>query len=665
MTVMVMAGAVPKGTEARAAPAETSVSTEKKTQPDERSDTIEDPYSDALAGLITDKMRVAKDREKADSDYNENLGNAEQSIKDMEKVRKHLDDQYTEYSDYDRLKDNRDSVDDNIDRAKSLLMETSGAVSTGEYKYGIEIAPDEYDQQKTDEKFTRIQDLSDSTKSEDLTVDKFRGFYDLSDTRKEIVKKALSEKGKISYLWGGKSLSMKTPKALDCSGFVRWVYHYVTGKNYNSMLSTSSVDSHYEQISHDDLQPGDIGMKNAEGTCYVAADGNKYSTEKAAMEENRSQNRVLKNKIRETKKDLKADIKEIKENEKSDISDIKAGKDPKPRELPEIAAQADADKDDTAGSKDKERNSRSAKTDTAGREKHLEARVLSEKKETDPDTDVVSKDTDKKKPDNEKLTEEEEQRSRIRQISETADKAELILKENARAEIKDLRSRCADENDISRQTGHIGIYAGKDKNGNDTWVHCTGGSKDTVVVTTEDEYDGFKYYYSPLDGEKNSKNQGIHTATDITEADYEVEVPDDLDYTGTKTYERYTAIRAKSSAQYRLEQIAWTDPSGFRTVQGRYLIAVGTGVTSDVGRYIDVVLENGTVIPCIVGDIKSDQHTDRKYRIMTRASRCVSEFIVDGSLIKDSIGSYGDVSYFTKSWDSPVKKFIVYKNMAM
>lgn len=39
---------------------------------------------------------------------------------------------------------------------------------------------------------------------------------------------------------------------------------------------------------------------------------------------------------------------------------------------------------------------------------------------------------------------------------------------------------------------HVGIYAGKDAQGNDVWIHCTGGSLDNVV---RNNYSGFKVYY--------------------------------------------------------------------------------------------------------------------------------------------------------------------------
>lgn len=51
---------------------------------------------------------------------------------------------------------------------------------------------------------------------------------------------------------------------------------------------------------------------------------------------------------------------------------------------------------------------------------------------------------------------------------------------------------------------HVGIYVGKDENGDDLWCHCTGGSIRTVVVN---HYDRFQHYYRilPVSSDKEAK----------------------------------------------------------------------------------------------------------------------------------------------------------------
>ena len=130
-------------------------------------------------------------------------------------------------------------------------------------------------------------------------------------------------------------------------------------------------------------------------------------------------------------------------------------------------------------------------------------------------------------------------------------------------------------------------------------------------------------------------------------------------YSGTKTWMAYTSITMKSSPQYKLQQIAYTGDMGIRMYDGRYCIAVGTGVTSNIGTYVDVVLENGTIINCIIGDIKSNAHTNSA-NLITVHSDCCSEFIVDRSSMNSAAKRMGDFSYACDEWNSRVVKFIVY-----
>ncbi len=136
---------------------------------------------------------------------------------------------------------------------------------------------------------------------------------------------------------------------------------------------------------------------------------------------------------------------------------------------------------------------------------------------------------------------------------------------------------------------------------------------------------------------------------------YDVTIPE---YKGTKTYERYTKI-SKNSKQGKLQKMAVTDKDGFRLVCGRYTIAIGSATRAYVGQYVDVILENGTVIPCIMGDQKADCDTEEN-NLITKHSQCASEFIVDEKVLKPVIGDRGDVSSIYPKWQSPVKTIRVY-----
>lgn len=129
---------------------------------------------------------------------------------------------------------------------------------------------------------------------------------------------------------------------------------------------------------------------------------------------------------------------------------------------------------------------------------------------------------------------------------------------------------------------------------------------------------------------------------------------------GFKSYMSYKCITSTGSEQYKLQkQRAYTGKYGIRQVDGRFCVALGSYFTSKIGTLFDLVLENGTVIPCILSDQKADEDTDSQ-NIVTAHNGCMSEFIVSDSL-KKSAKQQGDISYCNKKWNSPVKYVKVYK----
>ena len=128
---------------------------------------------------------------------------------------------------------------------------------------------------------------------------------------------------------------------------------------------------------------------------------------------------------------------------------------------------------------------------------------------------------------------------------------------------------------------------------------------------------------------------------------------------GFKSYMQYTAITSKSSPQYKLQQSTYTGAYGIRQYGDRYCVAIGTAFNADVGTYLDLILANGTVIPCIVADIKADKHTDSN-NMITIANGCLTEFIVDSSALNKNAKSMGDISYCNEDWNSRVEKIRVY-----
>lgn len=244
----------------------------------------------------------------------------------------------------------------------------------------------------------------------DEESDYFHGYYNLSEKRKEIVDAATSCEGKIHYVWGGKPSSPDFKPSwkdgiggLDCSGFVTWVYWHALGTENADpgLMSTFSIARNKEEISYEELLPGDLGMITDKGTYYTDILGNEfYSPDLAA-----ASSRKLKKQYINEKKDTNTEL--IKKTHTDKTSGTKKKK----------VKKIDTRRDTVTGTPQEEENT-----------------VL-------------------------------------------------------------LTSAQLSARDSTTHASHVGIYVGKDKNGNDLWCHCTGGSIRTVVVNN---YDRFQHYYRVL-----------------------------------------------------------------------------------------------------------------------------------------------------------------------
>jgi len=638
--------------------AETVGSTQTDTGQKTTSD-VDMPYTQDISNVLSEQMELKLQREDCDSNFDSMRSTANEQIADMEEISSHLNTQYEKYSDYGKLKKAKHRMDKQLGSAKSLLMSTNGAYTTNEYKYNIELVPDEETVNDVNSSFEEISKLYYDAQKNDMTVRKYRGFYDIGDEREDIVKTAMGAIGKISYQWGAKSTSEEMPSQLDCSGFVQWVYRAVQGKTDETLASTASIGSTYEQIQKDELKPGDIGMKNPEGTCFKDASGTVFYSEAAAKASNDEFNEKIKKAIELQKTDYEDAVKKENKSFKKDLKEIKEGK---WKGMTEKLKSQESDDHETLKSGN-EKADPDIKTDESSLDKTQAKTLKKVKVEEKPDkTDKKKKKVKKQEIKQKKTTDSEKKISKKEKTTEDIELRTEIhehtlrdLKRQKKKSINKLKKEFIDDNTITKQIGHVGIYAGKDKDGNDTWIHCTGGSIDNVVLTTENEYDGFQYFYSPL--ENTRKNVSAGNFLDGTKV---IKLPELEGYNGGKTYEPYTTITSVNSWQYKLQQKAYTNEDGFRMINGRYMIATGSGVSHDIGRYIDIVLENGTVIPCVIGDAKDDAHTDQEFHIMTKKSHCVSEFLVDESVMNPDLLLSGNMSNYREEWNSKVVKFILY-----
>lgn len=134
----------------------------------------------------------------------------------------------------------------------------------------------------------------------------------------------------------------------------------------------------------------------------------------------------------------------------------------------------------------------------------------------------------------------------------------------------------------------------------------------------------------------------------------------DKQTTNFKSYMSYTKITSKTSKQYKIQStIAYSGLYGIRTVKERFCVAIGTYFNASVGDYVDIVLENGTIIYCIVADIKDDKDTDSD-NILTLSNGCSTEFIVDIDALNNDAKTSGNISMCNSDWNSRVVKIVVY-----
>lgn len=125
-----------------------------------------------------------------------------------------------------------------------------------------------------------------------------------------------------------------------------------------------------------------------------------------------------------------------------------------------------------------------------------------------------------------------------------------------------------------------------------------------------------------------------------------------------KSYMSYKAITSKSSPQYKLQQQAYTDEYGLRKIDDRYMIALGTFYTSVIGTKVDLVMANGSVIKCIIGDIKSNQHTCPD-NIRARDGSIV-EFIIDSKTLHKTAKQMGNISFVHDKFSGEIIEIKIY-----
>lgn len=191
----------------------------------------------------------------------------------------------------------------------------------------------------------------------------------------------------------------------------------------------------------------------------------------------------------------------------------------------------------------------------------------------------------------------------------------------------------------------------------------------SVVAQPSTTFDPYYYIYDPEEDLTNyaTITLPIYSGWTMVSNIYTDKEAPNIPY-DSKTYMKFQTLGYNSwNRQSHLSRgsYAYTGDYQIRMVDGRMLIALGTHYCSTIGTYIDVELENGNVLACMLGDVKSDAHTDETHRYQ-KWDHSVLEFVVDspGSSASDysvirALGIDGNYSVLP-CFNSRVKSIRVY-----
>jgi hypothetical protein len=167
-------------------------------------------------------------------------------------------------------------------------------------------------------------------------------------------------------------------------------------------------------------------------------------------------------------------------------------------------------------------------------------------------------------------------------------------------------------------------------------VLCATINKQTVLINDlKDENSNLNVRVSQLEKENLQPQQ--------EEPQTQPQETTSTNHSDFKSYMPYTTITNRASKQLELQQQAYTDSNGLRCIDGRPMIAVGTGWGVSVGDVVLVTCENNNSFEAIIGDIKDniDTNADNK---TTSANNCRCEFIVDMNELNSHIKISGNVA---------------------
>lgn len=121
-----------------------------------------------------------------------------------------------------------------------------------------------------------------------------------------------------------------------------------------------------------------------------------------------------------------------------------------------------------------------------------------------------------------------------------------------------------------------------------------------------------------------------------------------------KPYTDYRCYNIKASRNYKLQQLAVTDIYGLRVVKDsaeeeRWCVALGTawaGAHQDsIGNCVDIYMENGAVLKCVLADVKRTEDTVNRENRYGATNNDLVEFVVDTPKLVNEAKIRGNISF--------------------
>lgn len=176
----------------------------------------------------------------------------------------------------------------------------------------------------------------------------------------------------------------------------------------------------------------------------------------------------------------------------------------------------------------------------------------------------------------------------------------------------------------------------------------------TTTTTTTNNNNNNKTEIKEVDINQTNLNTSQKTAKST------VNVPDGLG--DVHTYMGWQMITNKDSVQYKLKDAAGMnfDSEGFGKIDDRYVVATTT-TFGNVGDYVDFEQADGSIIHCIIGDIKN-QGDSGCNKWGHDNGRTIVEFVVDKSSWYGSNHGNPGTSSCHPEWNQNITKAINYGN---